>query len=122
MNKLLNFEYATIQGFYWMVYATVASFASVYLLAEGYSNSEIGIIMAVANVLAVVLQPLAADLADRSRRFSLVSITQIMVCKQLFRNGIIHGQNKDSPAEPYLGRSQEGGEHQDRRQDLQEDL
>lgn len=95
MNKLLNFEYATIQGFYWMVYATVASFASVYLLAEGYSNSEIGIIMAVANVLAVVLQPLAADLADRSRRFSLVSITQIMAAMMMIFTAfmfILHGK------------------------------
>ncbi len=95
MNKLLNFEYATIQGFYWMIYATVASFASVYLLEEGYSNSEIGIIMAVANVLAVVLQPLAADLADRSRRFSLVSITQIMAAMMMIFTAfmfILHGK------------------------------
>jgi PPP family 3-phenylpropionic acid transporter len=95
MNKLLNFEYATIQGFYWMIYATVASFASVYLLAEGYSNSEIGIIMAVANVLAVVLQPLTADLADRSRRFSLISITQIMAAMMMVFTAcmfVLHGK------------------------------
>ena len=47
MEKRLNCSYAAIQGSYWMVYAVVGSFASVFLLARGYSNSEIGVILAV---------------------------------------------------------------------------
>ncbi len=78
MNKLLNFEYACIQGTYWMVYSIVSSFASVFLLSRNYSNTEIGIILAVANVVAVILQPLAADLADRSKRFTVIGLSQIM--------------------------------------------
>ena len=76
--KLLNFDYACIQGTYWMLYGILSSFASVFLLSRGYSNSEIGVILATANVAAVVLQPLAADLADRSGRVSLIGITQWM--------------------------------------------
>ena len=76
MKKLLNFDYACIQGTYWMLYGILSSFASVFLLSRGYSNSEIGVILAAANVAAVVLQPLAADLADRSGRVSLIGITQ----------------------------------------------
>ncbi|MFQ9893781.1 MAG: MFS transporter [Emergencia sp.] len=78
MKKLLNIEYACIHANYWMIYGIVSSFASVFLLGRGYSNMEIGIILAVANVVAVVLQPFAADLADRSKRLSLIGITQIM--------------------------------------------
>ena len=78
MKKLLNFDYACIQGTYWMLYGILSSFASVFLLSRGYSNSEIGVILAAANVAAVVLQPLAADLADRSGRVSLIGITQWM--------------------------------------------
>lgn len=78
MKKLLNAEYGAIFANYWMLYAVVSSFASVYLLAKGYTNSEIGIIMAIANILAVVMQPLTADLADRSKRVSLIGISQIM--------------------------------------------
>lgn len=78
MEKLLNFEYACIHGTYWMIYGIVSSFASVFLLARGYSNSEIGIILAAANITAVVLQPVIADYADRSERISLIGITQIM--------------------------------------------
>lgn len=78
MKRLLNFEFACIHGTYWMVYGVISSFASVFLLARGYSNSEIGIILAVANIVAVVLQPFAADLADRSKRISVIGITEIM--------------------------------------------
>lgn len=78
MKKLLNFEYACIHANYWMIYGIVSSFASVFLLARGYSNTEIGVILAAANVVAVVLQPFMADLADRTRRLSLSGITQIM--------------------------------------------
>lgn len=78
MKKLLNIEYASIHASYWMFYGVISSFASVFLLARGYSNSEIGLILAAANILAVVLQPLTADLADRSGKLSLIGITQIL--------------------------------------------
>ena len=78
MGKLLNFKYACTQGTYWMIYGVVGSFASVFLLARGYSNSEIGVILAVANVVAVVLQPLVADFADRSKKITLIGIIQLM--------------------------------------------
>lgn len=78
MKKLLNIEYICIQGTYWMYYGIICNFASVFLLARGYSNSEIGITLAVANVLAVVLQPIIADLADRTKKISLIGITQVI--------------------------------------------
>ena len=77
MGKLLNIKYGCIHGTYWMYYAIAGSFASAFLLARGYSNSEIGIILAAGNILAVFLQPLIADVADRSRKLSLVGVTQV---------------------------------------------
>ena len=77
MEKLLNIKYGCIHGTYWMYYGVAGSFASAFLLARGYSNAEIGIILAVGNILAVFLQPLIADLADRSKKLSLVGVTQI---------------------------------------------
>lgn len=78
MKKRLNFEYSCIHGTYWMFYGVVSSFASVFLLARGYSSSQIGVTLAAANLLAVVLQPIAADLADRVKRPSLIGITEIL--------------------------------------------
>lgn len=77
MGRLLNIKYGCIHGTYWMYYGVAGSFASAFLLARGYSNAEIGIILAVGNILAVFLQPLVADLADRSKKLSLIGVTQI---------------------------------------------
>lgn len=55
MKRLLNFDYACIHGTYWMFYGVVSSFASVFLLANDFTNSEIGIVLAAANILAVIL-------------------------------------------------------------------
>ena len=95
MEKRLNVSYAGIQATYWMVYAVVGSFASVFLLARGYSNSEIGVILAVANVVAVVLQPMVADFADRSKKISLVGLIEIMTIVMLvFMVGLFVFQQK----------------------------
>lgn len=95
MEKRLNVSYAGIQATYWMVYAVVGSFASVFLLARGYSNSEIGVILAVANVVAVVLQPMVADFADRSKKVSLVGLIEIMtIVMMLFMVGLFVFQQK----------------------------
>ncbi len=74
-KTVLNLEYSSIHGFYWMAYAGLSSFASVFLLSRGYSNTEIGIMFAVSNVLAVFFQPVLADIADRSKRFSLPAVS-----------------------------------------------
>ena len=78
MEKRLNFWYGSIFGTYWMIYAVISSFASVFLLAKGYSNSQIGMTLAAANVVAVIMQPLVADIADRSKRIGPIGISAIM--------------------------------------------
>ncbi len=77
MKTAINLGYGSVHGFYWMSYGAICSFASLFLLTCGYSNTDIGIIVAVCNVAAVFLQPLMADIADRSKRFSLVSVSSI---------------------------------------------
>lgn len=76
MKRILNIEYAAVHGTYWMLYGVVCSFASVFLLGKGYSNSDIGMILAVGNVVAVFMQPLLADFADRTKRISLIGVTE----------------------------------------------
>ena len=61
-----------------MYYGVISSFASVFLLAKGFSNWNIGVTLAVANILAVVLQPIIADLADRAKRLSIIGISEIL--------------------------------------------
>ena len=77
MNKKLHVDYGAIHASYWMFYGVTSSFASAFLLHAGYTNGEIGIILAVGNVLAVFLQPLIADFADRTRKISLLGVLQL---------------------------------------------
>lgn len=78
MKKILNFEYGTIQGTYWMYYGVIMSFASIFLLGKNYTNSEIGIILALSSILAVALQLLLAEIADKSKKISPIGITEII--------------------------------------------
>ena len=90
MGKILNSGYGAIFGTYWIIYAVVSSFASVFMLAKGYTNSQIGITLAAANVLAVVMQPLIADFVDRSKRLDVIGTTTIMtVCMMIFTIGML---------------------------------
>ncbi len=61
-----------------MYYGVVSSFASVFLLAKGFSNWKIGMTLAVANILAVILQPVIADIADRAKKLSVIGISEIL--------------------------------------------
>ena len=60
-------RYALLQSSYWSGFCLIVNFASVYLLAQGLSNAEIGMVIAVASALSTVAQPLVAGVADRSR-------------------------------------------------------
>lgn len=73
-TRLFNVEYAGVQGFYAAVSAVVSGYASAFLLSRGCSNREMGFILAAGTVAALLLQPLAADLTDRSRRFSALHV------------------------------------------------
>ena len=55
-----------------MIYAIAGSFASVFMLAKGYSNMHIGITMAAANLLALGLQPFVADHMDRAKGIKII--------------------------------------------------
>ncbi len=78
MTKTLNIEYSWLHGTHWMYYGIVGSFAAVFLLGNGYSNGTIGVILALANILAVVIQPIVADIADKSSTIASIKVTQIM--------------------------------------------
>ncbi len=60
----LTLRYACIQSFFWMGFASIMGFASVFLLDAGFSNAGIGAVIAGAGMLSALLQPVAASLAE----------------------------------------------------------
>lgn len=79
MGRKLNVEYATLQGFFWMLYSLIGSYVSVFLLGKGYTNTDIGEIMAISSVTAIALQPLLAQISDNIRKITLTKLIQIQI-------------------------------------------
>jgi len=77
LNTRLTAHYAGIHACYWGSLAIISGFASVYLLYRGFTNSQIGIMMALANVLTVFLQPIVSSFADKTQK---VSLNQMLFC------------------------------------------
>jgi PPP family 3-phenylpropionic acid transporter len=76
--KSLTLHIALIQGFYWMIFCPISSYASVYLLHKDFSNQQIGWVLALNGILAVFLQPWLGALADRSRHLPLKGFIAIL--------------------------------------------
>lgn len=70
-RQIPTIKYSGLQGGFWMSFCICFSYASIYLLSRGYSNSQIGLVIAVAGVISSVLQPLVAGLADGEGRYTL---------------------------------------------------
>ena len=67
-------RYACIQGFFWMSFAAVMGFTSIYLLDAGFTNTQIGLLIAAAGTISAFLQPVLAGYADKPDSPSLKTI------------------------------------------------
>ena len=79
---LWTIRYTLLNAAYFVAFCTVHAYAAVYLLANGFTNTEVGILLALANILSAVFQPLIAGVIDRpgpltNRRFILISVAVI---------------------------------------------
>lgn len=69
MNRFSStLKYSINQGSFWASYSSVFAYASVFLLARGFSNHEIGITVALGSAASALLQPFVGAFADRSRK------------------------------------------------------
>lgn len=66
--------YSFVQALFWASYGIIIGFVSLYLLDAGFSNSIIGVLIALSGIASAILQPLVADFADKSEKISLRQI------------------------------------------------
>ena len=76
-------RYSLINISYFAAFCTVHAYAAVYLLANGFTNTQVGILLALANIISAVFQPLIAGVIDKpgpltNRRFILFSVVLIL--------------------------------------------
>ena len=75
----INILYSLLQFLYWAAVCAANGFASIYLLDKGFSNSQIGITVAIGNILGVILHPLFASIADKTDKISIHKLTAIQI-------------------------------------------
>lgn len=63
-------HYTVINVAYFAAYSGVHAYAAVFLLDRGFSNTMIGIIIALANIFSVLMQPMTAGWIDKYEKFT----------------------------------------------------
>ena len=82
-SPIWTIKYALLNIAYFAAFCTVHAYAAVFLLAHGFSNTQVGILLAVANILSALCQPIAAGIIDKggwltNKRFILISVLSIL--------------------------------------------
>ena len=96
-GKFWTLRYIVINATYFAVYSGIHAYASVFLLEKGFSNTLIGITLALANILSVIFQPLVAGLIDKqgkltNRNVSMASTALLLagsVLLLIIKSGIV---------------------------------
>lgn len=78
-NKSLNTKYSLINGFYYMLQCAMIGYASVFLLDKDVKNTTIGIILASANIIAVICQSFIASYIDKTKKLDQKTFLAIML-------------------------------------------
>jgi len=92
MKKLLSLDakYSAIQMLYFGSFCALMGYASVYLLDHGFSNSVIGVFLAVISVIAVFTQPAVASYADKNPKIELRKIIVVILIMTVVLSGWIY--------------------------------
>ena len=96
-RRFWTLRYIIINATYFAVYSGIHAYASVFLLEKGFTNTLIGITLALANILSVIFQPFVAGLIDKqgkltNRNVSMASTALLLigsVLLLLIKNGIV---------------------------------
>ena len=67
MKKFWTLRYTLINVLYFVAFCTIHAYAAVFLLDKGFTNTQVGIALAISNILSVIGQPLVAGIIDRGK-------------------------------------------------------
>ena len=85
--RFLTSHYSWIQGCFWMAYCILLSFSSVYLLDQGFSNTQIGLLLGLSGLLTALLQPFVGARADHLKVLSLGQFAALLILAMLLCTG-----------------------------------
>lgn len=91
LNPTIHFSLN--QAAYWANFSGVIAYASVFLLSLGFTNTQIGLVIAIGSGTAAIVQPLLGGLADRSKNcihhkiITIISLAAILLAGLLMLPG-----------------------------------
>ncbi len=88
-RKFWTARYAVINATYFAAFCGMHAYASVFLLAKGFTNSQIGILLAAANVISVLIQPVIAGLIDKPGRLTNRNVSAACTAIMIVLAGIL---------------------------------
>ena len=82
-KKLWTLRYTLLNVTYFAAFCTIHAYAAVYLLSYGFTNTQVGLLLAIANITSALFQPYIAGIIDKqgwltNRRFILIAVLVII--------------------------------------------
>lgn len=75
LTRKLNTRYIIYQILFFSICAGTSGFAVTYLMGNGFSASQTGIILSISSICSCLIQPILGDMLDRLKTFVLPQIT-----------------------------------------------
>ena len=72
--KKINTRYIIYQILFFSICAGTSGFAVTYLMGNGFSASQTGLILSISNICSCLMQPILGDMLDRLKTFVLPQI------------------------------------------------
>lgn len=77
-NRKITLKYMFMQAIYWGTVCSILGYTVTYMKDLGYSNSYIGVALAIANGVSAVMQPLIANIADKNPKWTIVRVNTVL--------------------------------------------
>ena len=87
-NRRLDWHYIAMQAGFWAMFAAVVAFQTPLLLERGFTNSQIGLVIAVRCGAGIICQPLLGGFAERHPKIPLKLIVSVSLVLSLVVSAI----------------------------------
>lgn len=78
-KRRLDVHYIALQAGFWAMFAAICAYQTSLLLARGFTNTQIGVIVAIRCLAGVVAQPILGSFADKHPQIPL----KVILCASL---------------------------------------
>lgn len=82
-HRRLDWHYIAMQAGYWAMFASIVAFQTSLLLERDFSNTDIGLVIAVRCGAGIIFQPLLGGFADRHPNIPLKLIVSLSLALSL---------------------------------------